>query len=105
MPPLSRRSMLYTSAASLAFAALPQIADAQRASPNGRGATADARPAPPAQGAIAQDTEWRHFAGELNSQRYSPLDQIKPSNFQNLQVAWRFKPDVFGPRPEFSYEG
>ena len=54
MPPLSRRSMLYSSAASFAFAAaLPEAAEAQQRSPNGGGNLANAYPAPPAQGAIA----------------------------------------------------
>jgi quinoprotein glucose dehydrogenase len=37
--------------------------------------------------------------------RYSPLDQIDASNFNKLEVAWRFKTDAFGPYPEFKLEG
>ena len=36
---------------------------------------------------------------------YSPLDQINASNFNQLQVAWRFKTDNLGPRPEYKLEG
>ncbi len=36
--------------------------------------------------------------------RYAPLDQINASNFNDLEVAWRFKTDAFGPRPEFNFE-
>jgi glucose dehydrogenase len=36
---------------------------------------------------------------------YSPLDQITGSNFNKLEVAWRFKTDNFGPFPEFKLEG
>src|SRR5262245_21141832 len=57
MPSLSRRAMLYGSAANLALTgvALGQV----RLSPNGRGATADSRPAPPP-GPRRPDTDWRH---------------------------------------------
>ena len=37
--------------------------------------------------------------------RYSPLDQINASNFNKLEVAWRFKTDNLGPRPEYKLEG
>ncbi|TDI25118.1 MAG: hypothetical protein E2P06_05675, partial [Acidobacteria bacterium] len=30
--------------------------------------------------------EWRHYAGDLASTRYSPLDQIDPSNFDDLEL-------------------
>ena len=48
--------------------------------------------------------EWRHYAGDLASTRYSPLDQIGPSNFNDLELAWRLKTDNFGPRPEYNFE-
>src|SRR5207247_11454621 len=35
---------------------------------------------------------------------YSPLAQITPANFNKLQVAWRFKTDPLGPRPEFNFQ-
>ena len=49
--------------------------------------------------------EWRSYAGDLTSSRYSSLDQINATNFDKLQVALRFKTDNLGPRPEFQYEG
>ena len=52
----------------------------------------------------AKDGEWRTYGGDLGSTRYSPLDQIKPDNFNQLEVAWRFKTDSLGPRPEFNFE-
>ena len=52
----------------------------------------------------AADTEWRAYAGDLRNNRYSPLDQINAGNFNSLEVAWRFKTDSLGPRPEFQYE-
>jgi len=104
MVSFSRRSMLCSSAATLAFAAfVPEIAQAQR-SPNGFGNTAPAAPPPPRTGAIAQDTEWRNFANGLDANRYSPLDQINASNFNNLIVTWRFDSGRFGPRIETNWE-
>jgi quinoprotein glucose dehydrogenase len=44
--------------------------------------------------------EWPSYAGDLASTHYSPLDQINGSNFSTLDVAWRFKTDSLGPRPE-----
>jgi quinoprotein glucose dehydrogenase len=49
--------------------------------------------------------EWPHYAADLKSSRYSPLDQINATNFNKLEVAWRFKTDNLGPLPEFKLEG
>ncbi len=49
--------------------------------------------------------EWRSYAGDLASTRYAPLDQITRDNFGKLEIAWRFKTDAFGPRPEINFEG
>ena len=48
--------------------------------------------------------EWRSYAADTGSTRYAPLDQINASNFNKLEVAWRFKTDQLGPRPEFQLE-
>ena len=48
--------------------------------------------------------EWRTYGGDLGSTRYAPLDQINADNFGKLQVAWRFKTDVFGIRPDFNLQ-
>jgi hypothetical protein len=45
--------------------------------------------------------EWPHYNADLRGTRYSPLDQINASNFNQLEVAWRFKTDNFGPFPEY----
>jgi len=50
-------------------------------------------------------SDWRSYAGDLRNQHYSPLAQITGSNFNALEVAWRFKTDSLGPRPEFKLEG
>jgi quinoprotein glucose dehydrogenase len=51
------------------------------------------------------NTEWRTWGGDLKNTRYSPLDQIGPSNFSKLELAWRFKVDSLGPTPEYRLEG
>src|SRR5688572_16357892 len=48
--------------------------------------------------------EWRTFGGDLGSTRYAPADQISAANFSKLEIAWRFKTDVFGPRPDFNLQ-
>jgi quinoprotein glucose dehydrogenase len=53
----------------------------------------------------AKNGEWRSYGGDTGNTRYSPLDQINAANFKNLQVAWRFKTDSLGPRPEYQFEG
>ena len=52
----------------------------------------------------ARNGEWPTYGGDLGNTHYSPLDQISASNFSKLQVAWRFKTDNFGPRPETNLE-
>ncbi len=49
--------------------------------------------------------EWPHYTADLKGTKYSPLDQINASNFTKLEVAWRFKTDALGPRPEYKLEG
>jgi quinoprotein glucose dehydrogenase len=39
----------------------------------------------------AQDGEWRHYAGDHGSTKYSPLSQIDEDNFEDLEVLWRWK--------------
>ena len=53
----------------------------------------------------AKNGEWRTYGGDLGNTHYSPLGQIDAANFSKLQVAWRFKTDNLGPRPEFNFEG
>src|SRR5450759_5659106 len=49
--------------------------------------------------------DWTHYTGDARGTRYAPLDQINASNFNQLEVAWRFKTDNLGTRPEFKLEG
>src|SRR2546426_1862076 len=49
--------------------------------------------------------EWPYYTADVKGTRYSPLDQINGSNFNKLEVAWRFKTDKLGPFPEYKLEG
>ena len=53
----------------------------------------------------AKDTEWPTYTADLSGTKYRPLDQINASNFNKLEVAWRFKTDNLGTRPEYKLEG
>src|SRR4051794_41806594 len=55
--------------------------------------------------AVAQDVEWPTYTADLAGSRYRPLDQINAGNFSKLEVAWRFKTDAIGNRPEYKLEG
>src|SRR5436305_2630000 len=52
----------------------------------------------------AKNGEWPTYGGDLGHTRYAPLDQITAANFDKLEIAWRFKTDNLGPRPEFQFE-
>jgi quinoprotein glucose dehydrogenase len=49
--------------------------------------------------------EWPMYTADLRGSKYSPLDQVNATNFSKLEVAWRFKTDNLGPRPETKLEG
>ena len=49
--------------------------------------------------------EWPMYTADLRGSKYSPLDQINATNFSKMEVAWRFKTDNLGPRPETKLEG
>jgi quinoprotein glucose dehydrogenase len=52
----------------------------------------------------AKKGEWPTYGGDLGHTRYAALDQITAANFGSLEIAWRFKTDNLGPRPEFNLE-
>ena len=52
-----------------------------------------------------KDTEWPTYTADLAGSKYRPLTQIDASNFKKLEVAWRFKTDNLGTRPEYKLEG
>ena len=53
----------------------------------------------------AKNGEWRTYGADLGNTKYSPLDQINASNFNSLKLAWRFKTENLGPKPEYNNEG
>ena len=52
----------------------------------------------------ATNRDWPTYGGDLGNTRYAALSQINSENFSKLEVAWRFKTDSLGPRPEFKFE-
>src|SRR5574339_243388 len=49
-----------------------------------------------------QNGQWRYLGGDAGHTRSSPINQINASNFSNLEVAWIFRGDNFGPGVEFT---
>jgi len=79
--PLTRRTMMGTSAATLTLAATP-LGQALAQTP------------------AAADTNWLSNANDLSATRYAPLGEIDASNFNKLEVAWRFRTDNYGNHPD-----
>ena len=50
------------------------------------------------------DTDWLHYANDLGSTRYAPLDQVTAENFNALEVAWTFRTDKLGARVDYQLE-
>ncbi len=46
-----------------------------------------------------QDGEWRYIGGDAWHTRYSALDQITAENFEDLELAWVWRGDNYGPNP------
>ncbi len=49
--------------------------------------------------------DWPAYTGDSTGARYSPQSQINAENFNKLEVAWHFKTDNLGTKPEFKLEG
>jgi len=49
---------------------------------------------------LLADVEWQNFGGNLNAQRYAPLNEVNTNNASQLQIAWRWKAENYGPTPE-----
>ena len=73
------------------------------------GQTGRGTPAPAPAGtpfvASTNNGDWPSYTGDTRGSRYSPLAQITAENFNDLEVAWRFKTDNLGSRPEYKLEG
>lgn len=46
--------------------------------------------------------DWPDYNGNMQAQRYSPLDQITEENVGSLELAWRFSTAGFGPSTDFN---
>ncbi|MCH7892447.1 MAG: PQQ-binding-like beta-propeller repeat protein [Gemmatimonadetes bacterium] len=50
-----------------------------------------------AQGPGTEDGQWTYLGGDAWHTRYTTADQINASNFEDLEVAWRWNAASFGP--------
>ena len=48
-----------------------------------------------------ENGEWRYLGGDAGHTRYSPLNQINASNFAELETAWVWHSDNFGPNLDY----
>ena len=53
------------------------------------------------QGTSVYEGDWPSWAGSWNASRYSPLDQITAENVNDLEIAWRWSTQGFGPGTDF----
>lgn len=98
---LSRRALLSSTVACILYSGK---ANAQTAVGAASPPAIGPERTPPPGSAGNGDTEWRHYASDLANTRYAPLDQIKAANFNDLEVAWRYKTDALGSRREYQFE-
>ena len=47
------------------------------------------------------DGEWRFQSADSWGTRYSPVDEINAMNFRDLEVAWEWRADNFGPDVDY----
>jgi quinoprotein glucose dehydrogenase len=52
----------------------------------------------------AKNGECPFYGGDAGSTKYSALDQINASNVKDLKIAWEWKANNFGKRPDFNWE-
>jgi glucose dehydrogenase len=50
-----------------------------------------------AQGPGTEDGQWTYLGGDAGHTRYTPLEQLDPSNFDELEIAWQWNATSFGP--------
>src|SRR3954462_3595536 len=63
------------------------------------------RPSTQAMFPSTKNGDWVAYTADNRGTKYSPLDQVTAANFNKMEVAWRFKTDNLGTRPEFKLEG
>ncbi len=47
---------------------------------------------------------WTHVRGDAGSSNYSPLSNINRDNVSQLKIAWRWKTENFGVKPEYNFQ-
>src|SRR5450631_1314568 len=52
----------------------------------------------------AKNGEWRYYGGDSGTTKYSTLDQINANNVKELKIAWEWKSQNYGHRPDFNWE-
>ena len=60
--------------------------------------------AQPRAGLSPADTDWLHYANDLSSTRYSPLDQINAAQFQQAGTGLAVQHQCAGTRPDADYQ-
>ncbi|MDH3206609.1 MAG: PQQ-binding-like beta-propeller repeat protein [Gemmatimonadota bacterium] len=50
------------------------------------------------------DGEWRYQSADAWGTRYSPVNQVNASNFEDLETAWVWRADNFGPELEDQFK-
>ena len=90
-----------------AISATPVALSAQKTATKTPAKTATAKPAASTTATpfTTSKGEWPSYGGDTKGLRYAPFSEINANNFSSLEVAWRFKTDSMGPRPEFKLEG
>ena len=53
-------------------------------------------------GTSVYEGDWPEYHGDHFAQRYSPLDQINAENVGDLEIAWQFSTQNFGPSTDFN---
>ena len=52
----------------------------------------------------AKNGAWRYYGGDSGTTKYSPLDQINATNVKELKIAWQWKSQNSGRRPDCNWE-
>ncbi|MEC8430865.1 MAG: pyrroloquinoline quinone-dependent dehydrogenase, partial [Pseudomonadota bacterium] len=53
-------------------------------------------------GTSVYEGDWPEYHGDHFAQRYSPLDQINAENVGEIEIAWQFSTQNFGPSTDFN---
>ncbi|MDH3269727.1 MAG: PQQ-binding-like beta-propeller repeat protein [Gemmatimonadota bacterium] len=78
IPVVPHTRLMVTALALAALASAPTVVSAQTGAPDG---------------------EWPVYGGDPGHTRFAPLDQIDASNVEDLEIAWRWSAQNFGPNP------